>query len=109
MKIHSKYFSDKFRSIYHLHNKIYQDGYVYCEIRKGMYGLKQAAIIAYKQLVSNLKRHGYSHCEGNSGILKHDTRRKKFALCVDDFGVKNFSMDDDLHLINALKMTMKFL
>jgi len=103
MKIHSKYFSDKFRKIYSLHNKINKDGYVYCEIRKGMYGLKQAAILAYKQLLTNLKKHGYSPCEGSSGIWRHATRKTKFALCVDDFGVKYFSMDDALHLINALK------
>ena len=33
MKIHSKYFSDKFREIYNLHDKINKDGYVYCAIK----------------------------------------------------------------------------
>ena len=35
-------------------------GYVYVEIRKGMYGLKEAGIIAYKRLVRNLQPHGYA-------------------------------------------------
>ena len=30
MKIHSKYISDTFRNVYKLHDKIHQDGYVYC-------------------------------------------------------------------------------
>ncbi len=34
-------------------------GYVYFQITKGMYGLKQAAILAYKQLKENLSKYGY--------------------------------------------------
>jgi len=30
--------------------KINKDGYVYCKIKLGMYGLKQAALLAYQQL-----------------------------------------------------------
>ena len=40
MRIHSKYFSQNFRDLYKLHDRINKDGYVYCEIVKGMYGLK---------------------------------------------------------------------
>ncbi len=35
------------------------DGYVYMEIRKGMYGLTQAGILANKLLKLQLARHGY--------------------------------------------------
>ena len=103
MKIHSKYFSKKFRDLYKLHNKIDADGYVYCAIKKGMYGLKQAAILAYQQLARNLKKHGYHPLEGATGLWGHRTLRTKFALCVDDFGVKYFNMSDAMHLINALE------
>ena len=34
-------------------------GYVYFKITKGMYGLKQAAILAYQQLKENRTKHGY--------------------------------------------------
>ena len=70
-------------------------------IQKGMYGLKQAAILAYKQLVKNLKQYGYEPIEGTTGLWHHESRPTKFALCVDDFGVKYFSKDDAEHLINT--------
>ena len=47
-RIKAKYFSQEFRDQYNLHNKINIDGYIYSMIQKGMYGLKQAAILAYK-------------------------------------------------------------
>ena len=47
MIIHSRYFDKEIRDLYNLHEKINEDGYVYCEIQLGMYGLKQAAILAY--------------------------------------------------------------
>jgi hypothetical protein len=35
------------------------NGFVYLEIRCGMYGLKEASIFAFKQLVAKLAPHGY--------------------------------------------------
>ena len=46
MRIHSQYFDKEIRYLYKLHDKLNSDGYVYCEIQLGMYGLKQAAILA---------------------------------------------------------------
>ena len=54
LRIQSKYFSAEFRQIYQLKDKIHSDGYIYCRIKKGMYGLKQAAILAYKLLLKRL-------------------------------------------------------
>ena len=53
MRIHSKYFFDDVRTAYNIDEKIASDGYVYIRIQKGMYGLKQAAVLAYNQLVTN--------------------------------------------------------
>ena len=39
---------------YHLTNLATPDGYVYCEIQKGMYGLPQARIIAQQLLEKQL-------------------------------------------------------
>ena len=39
--------------------KIAQNGYIYCEIRKGMYGLPQAGILANYKLVQRLEPKGY--------------------------------------------------
>ena len=44
------YIPQDIRDQYNLHDKV-SDGYVYIKIKKGMYGLKQAAILAYRQLV----------------------------------------------------------
>eukprot|EP00979_Chaetoceros_neogracilis_P013015 scaffold3616_cov315-Chaetoceros_neogracile.AAC.1 len=62
------------------------DGYVYVEIRRGMYGLKEAGKIAFDQLVKKLAPFGYSPVEHTPGVWKHKTRKTVFTLCVDDFG-----------------------
>ena len=87
---------------YNLTEKRHGD-YVYVKITKGMYGLKQAAIIAYKQLCAHLASHGYTPIEGTDCMFKHKTRKTMFCFCIDDFGIKYFSKDDADHLINALK------
>ena len=46
MRIHSKYFSKRFRQIYKIDEKIHHDMYIVLFLR-GMYGLKQVAILAY--------------------------------------------------------------
>jgi hypothetical protein len=103
MRIHSKYFLQDMREQYDIQNLIDQDGYVYVKIKKGMYGLKQAAILAYKHLVNILKPYGYFPCANTTGLWRHTTRRTKFCLCVDDFGVKYFSQQDADHLLNSLR------
>jgi hypothetical protein len=40
-------------------NEKVPNGYVYMEIRKGMYGLPQAGIVTNKLLKKPLARHGY--------------------------------------------------
>ena len=103
MRIHSKYFSDEYKTLNNLHDKINKDGYIYCEILLGMYGLKQAAILAYKQLRQRLEPAGYFPIKESNGLWAHRTRRTIFALCVDDFGIKYFSKDDADHLVSTLK------
>jgi hypothetical protein len=56
-----------------------------------MYGLKQAALLAYQHLVKQLAPYGYHPCPYTTGLWEHDTRRTTFCLCVGDFGVKYFS------------------
>ena len=104
MRIHSKYFDEEFRKLYNITPLIANDGYVYCEIQKGMYGLKQAAILAFEQLGERLNRHGYYQICNSNGLWHHETRPTIFALCVDDFAVKYFSEDDANHLIESLKI-----
>ena len=60
---------------------------MYCKIKRGMYGLKQAARLAIDQLVEHLKPFGYFLSKYAPNIWTHETRLTKFGLCVDDFGV----------------------
>ena len=57
-----------------------------------MYGLKEAARIAYDSHKEHL-----NHLSKN--IWVHHTRLAKFCLCVDDFGVQHFTSDDILHIL----------
>jgi hypothetical protein len=59
---------------YKLFNIATPDGYVYCEIRQGMYGLLQAGIIAQELLAKRLKEHGYSQSKATPGLWKHKWR-----------------------------------
>ena len=68
-----------------------------------MYGLKQAAIIAYLQMVKHMDGHVYYLLHCTAGLLVDCTLATHFFLCVEDFGVKYFSKDREDHLLNALK------
>ena len=86
-----------------------RDGYIYVEIHKGVYGLKNAAILAYKNLKKNLLPFGYVPVEGTADLWRNLERRTKFCVCVDDFGIKYFSNNDTEHLLNALKTYYKII
>ena len=87
---------------YNLHDKFHND-YTFCEITKGMYGLPQAALLAYQQVCSHLKTAGYLPIKKTVGMFRHKTRPTVFCLCVDYFGVKYFfSKDDAENLIQTL-------
>ena len=67
---------------------IENDGYVYCQIQKGMYGLAEAGILANQLLSSRLERACYYQCQFTSSLWRHTWRPITFTLVVDDFGVK---------------------
>ena len=90
MKVHYKHIPPDIWSCYNLNTKVTTDGYQYVKVKKGMYGLRQAAILAYQYLQKTLKPHGYYPVPGTVGMWKHQTRPIHFCLCVDDFGIKYF-------------------
>jgi hypothetical protein len=61
------------------------DGWVYIEIRKGMYGLKQAGFLANQLLKKRLAPFGYYPARHISGIWLHKSRPLAFSLIVDNF------------------------
>jgi len=79
------------------------NGSVLVEIRKGMYGLPQAGILAYERLVQHLAKYGYSPAKHTPGLWKHATRPLSFCLVVDDFGVKYTDSADAQHLVSAIQ------
>jgi hypothetical protein len=72
---------------YDLKPKAFND-YVYMEIRRGMYGLPQAGILANKLLKEHLARHGYFEHTHTPGLWKYVSQPIWFNLCVDNFGIK---------------------
>ena len=59
MKMHLSQFPPDIIAQYNLQLLANADGFVFIKIKKGMYGLKQAAILAYNKLVIALAPHGY--------------------------------------------------
>jgi hypothetical protein len=68
-------------------NALAVDGWVYIEIRKGVYVLKQAGILAKQFLQTRLAPFGYYPAQHTPGLWLHKTRPISFTLIVDDFAV----------------------
>jgi hypothetical protein len=107
IKIPFRWFPEEIRLQYGLYALVEPDGYVYCEVRKGMYGLKQAARLAFDNLVKLLAPDGYYPVRAYPGLWKHKTRPTVFSLCVDDFGIKYMNMDDANHLMTSIRKHFK--
>ena len=73
-----------------------------------MYGLKQAAILAYDNLQANLKPFGYAPVIGTVGIWQYSTRPTTFCLCVDDFGIKYYTKQDAQYLLDSIGSEYKY-
>jgi hypothetical protein len=86
---------------YKLADLIHNDK-VMVEIRKGMYGLPQAGILANDRLQKHLALHGYTATAHTPGLFRHATRPISFTLVVDDFGVKYVGAEHAQHLIDTL-------
>jgi hypothetical protein len=80
-----------------------QDGKVYIEIQKGMYGLPQAGILANELLQRNLAKDGYRTTQHTRGLWTHDTRPISLSLVVDDFGVNYVGREHAEHLMACIK------
>jgi hypothetical protein len=78
---------------------------VYIEIRKGMYGLKQAILLANQLLQTRLAPFGCYPARHIPGLWLHHTRPIAFTLVVDEFAVKYVGKQHADHLRNALLKT----
>ena len=68
-----------------------------------MYGLKQAALLAYNFFKQNLQPHGYFPIPHTIGLWKYKHRRIEFFLCINEFGVKYYNICNAQHFINTLQ------
>ena len=77
--------------------------FVYLEMRRAVWGLPQAGILANKLLRRRLLPHGYYKCANTPGLWKHVSRPISFTLVVDDFGVIYVGKEHATHLIECIK------
>jgi len=108
MRVKYRYLPPDIRRRYNLDAIVSRDDYIYIKIQKGMPGLKQAAILAYEHLKRCLLPYGYEPIKGTIGLWHHKTRPTKFCLCVDDFGIKYWSKEDENHLCNAIGANYRY-
>jgi hypothetical protein len=89
---------------YNLH-KLALDGWVYIKMRRAVWGLPQAGILANKQLRCKLAPFGYHESINTPGLWRHESQPLTFTLVVGDFGVKFVNRADADHLISSIKKT----
>jgi hypothetical protein len=86
-------------------NALAVDGWVYIEIRKGMYGLKQAGLLANQLLQTRMAPFGYYPARHTPALWLHKTRPISFTLVVDTFAVVYVGKQHAEHLRNVLLRT----
>ena len=96
-------FPDSVIAHYNLQEKATPEGYVYVEIKKGMYGLPQAGILAQELLEKRLNENGYKQSKYTPGLWTHTWRPICFTLVVDDFGVKYVGKEHAEHLVQVIE------
>ncbi len=92
---------------YKLTDIVTPDNNVYIEVRKGMYGLPQAGLLAQQLLEKRLNAHGYKQDPLIPGFWTHITRPIQFILTVDDFGIKYVGREHAEHLLNIIRKDYK--
>ena len=86
---------------------VYKDCFVYAEICKGLYSLKQAACNAFDRIVKLLNPPGYYPLRYNPGSWCRETLPKHFALCVNYFGIKYTNPVHAHHIVGTLQKYYK--
>jgi hypothetical protein len=104
MKILLSRFPEEIIQKYNL-NALAVDGWVYIEIRKVMYGMKQAGLLVNQLLQTRLSTFGYNPARHTPGLWLHKSRPISFTLIVDVFAVKYVGKHRAGHLRKALLRT----
>ena len=102
MQIPIKLIPQSFIEKYNLMSKV-QNGFVYCEIVRGMYGLPQAGKLANDLIKKRLLGNDYFELDHTPGIFKHKWRPIWCTLTVDDFGIKYVGKQHAEHRMATLR------
>ena len=103
MKLLIKYFPSDIQQKYNLRTKLHNNNDC-VKIKKGVYGLKQAAVLAYDNLITKLAPFGFEPIPHTDSFWQHKTDPTKFCLCVDDFRIKYYNKHDLNKLLTALQV-----
>ena len=82
---------------YYLKALVDDQGWVYMHVEKGMYGIKQAGIIANQELVKHVAPFEYHPVKHTPGLRVHDSKKKLFSLVVENFCVQYCYTEDSEH------------
>ncbi len=74
-------------------------------MRRVVWGLPRAGILANKRLCRKLAPFGYHKSVNTPGLWRHKSWPLTFTLIVDIFGVKLVNRADVAHLISSIKKT----
>ena len=103
MRFHINMVPQEIINKYNLNKIVEPDRYCYTEIRKAMYGLKESAFFANKELKRILALEGYVPAKFTPGLFVHKTQDIAFSLVVDNFGIKYINKKDAKHLLETIQ------
>eukprot|EP00804_Cyclotella_cryptica_P020209 CCRYP_010895-RA/>CCRYP_010895-RA protein AED:0.39 eAED:0.39 QI:0/0/0/1/1/1/2/0/321 len=92
---------------YNLRKKAEGKGWVYVQIKLGMYGLPQAGLLVNKLLAKRLHLVGYYHYQYTPGLWRHVWHPITFSLVVDNFVTKTVGLTHAKPLKQALEKYYK--
>ena len=102
-RIKLSYTPQDFINEYKLMEYAHVNGWVYFEIRNGVYGLQQLAALANALLAQRIKENGYCQCATTPGLWRHEWHPITFYLIIKDFGVEYVGKRHTLHLRYAIE------
>ncbi|KAL7481030.1 hypothetical protein ACHAW6_006706, partial [Cyclotella cf. meneghiniana] len=103
VRMHLSDFPEDVIKQYNLTDLANKDGMVFVEIRRGMYGLPQAGLLAQELLEQRLIKNGYFQSTRTPRLWTHKWLAVQFTLVVNDFGIKYMGEDNLQHLSSILR------
>ena len=93
MRIHIRLILPDIITHYNLNDLVYQDGWIYMVIIRGIYLPPQVGVLANNLLAQRVSNHGYCKVKSLPGFWQHEWRHISFTLVVEDVGIGYFGRD----------------